>query len=643
MCGIVGIFSLRGGPVDAETVHAMTATIVHRGPDDEGIFVHGPVGIGMRRLSIIGVADGGQPLFNEDRSVAVVMNGELYNYPALRRDLERRGHAFRTGSDVETAVHRYEEDGADFVTALRGMFAFALYDVRRRRLFLGRDRLGKKPLYWAVRNDVLVFASETKALFAPRLLEPVLDPRALRSYLGHGFVPGERTMFDGVRKLLPGHVLEAGPEGVHVRAYWDLPRPARVNGTPQPTLDEAAARVRELLTDAVRVRLMSEVPLGAFLSGGVDSSAVVALMTRETAGPVETFAVGFDDTEFDETAYARRAASLYGTSHHEVRVAGCSPDLLRELNWHHDEPAADPAAVPTLCLARFARRRVTVALTGEGGDELFAGYRHYRLYRQLSALESRVPGVRRVAGTLLGLEPLVGHLGRRRLWKGLWITSLSAPDRVRGLVSVFPDADVERLLAKEHRGTGRDGYDEAEFEATWQRAGDVDPIARAMYVDAKTQLAEQLLMKVDKTTMAASLEARCPFLDQELVEYAATLPTALKIGPAGTKVVLRRALRGLVPDDLLDRRKHGFEVPVRRWMLGELADLAAAVLLDRQAPIASALDGDAVRTVWERLRTHDDPQLARQAWTLLNLAVWLDVYRVGCSRYPSASSACATP
>jgi asparagine synthase (glutamine-hydrolysing) len=625
MCGIVGIFSPNGAHVSEDMLRAMTATIVHRGPDDEGVLVDGPVGLAMRRLSVVGVQDGAQPLFNEDRSVAIVMNGEIYNYRDLKRDLVRNGHTVRTGSDVEVAVHHYEERGLDFVTDLRGMFAFALYDARSRRLLLGRDRVGKKPLYYAVCGDTLLFGSEIKALHATGMLPKEIDPSSLRSYLSHGFIVGERTMFAGVRKLPPGCVLEAGGDGIRVRPYWDFPLPAAAESTPPPSFEHAAQQVRALLEEAVQIRLMSEVPLGAFLSGGVDSSAIVGIMSRALAAPVETFAVGFADAEFDELAYARQAAALYGTNHHEVIVEGCSPALLLDLNWHHDEPAADPATVPTLCLARFARQRVTVALTGEGGDELFAGYRHYRLYRQLSLLEGRMPGVRSMAGLLLGLEPYLGHVGPRRLWKGLWITSLLAPQRVRGLVSVFPDPDVARLLVESHRSLGPDGYDETQFEMLWRHASSADPIAQAMYVDVKAQMAEQLLMKVDKTTMAASLEARCPFLDQRLIEYVGALPTAMKIGPGGTKLLLRRALRGLVPDDLLDRKKHGFEVPVRKWMLGDLSEIAEALLLRSGAPIGRYIDVGAVRALWRRLVLTNDGQLARQLWTLLNLAVWYEV------------------
>ena len=389
MCGIVGVFSPSGPQPTEAILRAMTSSIVHRGPDDEGFVIDGPAGLAMRRLSIIGVSDGAQPLFNEDRSIAIVMNGEVYNYQDLRRELVRNGHTIRTGSDVEASVHRYEERGPDFVADLRGMFAFALYDRSKGRLVLGRDRVGKKPLYYAAVGDTLVFASEIKAIHASGLVPKAIEPSSLRSYLAHGFVPGERTMFAGVRKLPPGCLLEADRNGFRVRPYWDHPLPDAVPKE-QLGFEAAADRVRELLDEAVRIRLMSEVPLGAFLSGGVDSCAVVSLMSRAMGTPVETFAVGFADEEFDELVYARQAAKLYGTNHYDVMVERCSPELLFDLNWHHDEPASDPAIVPTLVLSRFARQRVTVALSGEGGDELFGGYQRYRLYRRLAAIERRL-------------------------------------------------------------------------------------------------------------------------------------------------------------------------------------------------------------------------------------------------------------
>lgn len=614
MCGITGLFARDGRPVSPERLRAMNATLVHRGPDQDGLLCDGGAGLAMRRLSIVGVADGRQPLFDERGDVAVVMNGEIYNHLELRAGLQARGHVFRTGSDVEVAAHLYEERGEAFVDALRGMFAYALYDRRRRRLLLGRDRLGKKPLYWAERRGVVVFGSEIKALLASGLCDDAVDDEALEGYLASGFVAGERTLHAGIAKLPAGCQLAVSAAGVSRRRYWELPAPAAAAPAADPAA--AAATVRRLLDEAVRVRLMAEVPLGAFLSGGVDSSAVVALMRRHLGGPVETFAVGFADAAFDELAHARAAAAHYATRHHEVVVRGCSPDLLADITWHHDEPAADPAIVPTFCLARFARHRVTVALSGEGGDELFAGYAHHRFAARLAALERRFPGVRGAARALHGLEPLAGGLLPRKLWKGVEVARLAPLDRPRGLVGLFTDADVRRLLGRPVAAVG------AAFRAAQAPLNGIDPVGRSLWVDAKTQLAEQLLMKVDKATMAASLEARCPFLDQRLVEYAAALPTAWKLSPRGGKLVLRAALRGLVPDALLDRPKHGFEVPIRAWLLGELRPLVGDLLLAAGAGVHARLDPALIRARWAQLGARDDQHLAKQVWALLAFALW---------------------
>ncbi|HVQ26513.1 MAG TPA: asparagine synthase C-terminal domain-containing protein, partial [Planctomycetota bacterium] len=418
------------------------------------------------------------------------------------------------------------------------------------------------------------------------------------------------------------HALELHGGRMQRRRYWDVPL-APVSDEP---VGDAPARVRELLADAVRRRLMSEVPLGAFLSGGVDSSAVVALMSRDLDAPVETFAVGFADAEYDELEHARAAARRFGTRHHEIVVDGCTPELLREINWHNDEPATDPACVPTLRLSRFARERVTVVLTGEGGDEAFAGYPHYARCRRLAALEAWTP-LHAVARTATRrLEDRFGPVGSPRWWKALWIAGLPPEERSRGWLSAFTDAGIERLLAPRIRMLSANGEGREPFASLQGRAAARDAVAQLMYVDSQLSLADHLLMKVDKMTMAAALEARCPFLDQDLLEYAWRLPTAAKLSAEGSKLVLRQALVGLVPDELLRRRKHGFDVPVRCWMLRDLAPVAEALLLATGAPIAALLDQDVVRGAWSRLARADEPLLARQLWMILNFAVWYDLH-----------------
>ena len=617
MCGIAGMLALNGGGVDRDAVAAMNATLVHRGPDQEGIAVLPDAVLAMRRLSIIGVTNGRQPIANEDGTVLLVMNGEIYNYRSLREDLERRGHRFATASDAEVAVHLYEEESTEFVKRLRGMFAFALYDRARRRLVLGRDRAGKKPLYWAARGGRLLFGSEIKALHASGLLPKELDASSLRSYLRHGLVAGERTLFADVRKLGPGTLLVAEGGRTRVEEYGD--GPARVDVP--ATLDEASARLRELLDEAVRVRLMSEVPLGAFLSGGVDSAAVVALMARHLDAPVQTFSVGFEDSAIDEVAHARETARLLGTVHHQVIVRDCGPALLREVNWHQDEPAADPAAVPTLCLSRFARQHVTVVLTGEGGDEAFGGYRHYVLGRRVQAIGQWVPGLRALARSAQHLPAGLEQRLPRRLWKAVWLASLDDEDRLRGWLSTFTEGEIDGLIGAPSNGNGADAY--ARLLRGMPAGTDPDTFARRlMHLDARLSLAEGLLMKVDKMTMAASLEARCPLLDQHLIAYASSLPMAMKLGREGTKLALRRAVEDVVPAAVRTRRKHGFDVPLRRWLQHDLAADVRALLLDAGAPLRALIDLEPVRARWASLQRRDDDLIARQLWLLLNLAVW---------------------
>ena len=621
MCGISGIFSL-GERAAPDVLGTMNDVLAHRGPDDAGTYRQGRAAIGMRRLSIIGVANGHQPIFNENGDVAVVFNGEIYNYLGLKADLQAAGHRFSTASDVETVVHLYEDHGDDFIHHLRGMFALALYDVRRDRLILARDRSGQKPLYWARSGDLLVFGSEIKALHASGLVPKRLDLDSLRSYLTYGFVVGEHTLFEGVNKLPAGHTMVLSEGTTEIRQYWDLPAP----GGGDETLDSAAATIRELLEESVRKRLMSEVPLGAFLSGGIDSSAVVALMRRHL-DPVQTFCVGFEDGRYDELAEARRVAELYGTRHHELSLTGCNLALLRDVNWHHDEPAGDPAAVPTFCLSHFARQRITVVLTGEGGDEVFAGYTHHRHHFRFGELDARVPGLSPVARGIVRLESLLGPLGAAKFWKGVWIAGLPVEERHRGWYATYTDRELERLLRPETREACRNGSLSAPFRALYSKMGDRDLLDQLLYVDSKLSLADQLLMKVDKTTMAASLEARCPLLDQELVEYAAALPSSLKLtASGGAKQVLRHALRGLVPDDVLDRPKHGFDVPLETWLLRDLQGFVDDGLLADSAPIGRYVDLGEVRTLWSRFRKHRDMRFCKQIWRLLNLAVWHEVH-----------------
>ena len=626
MCGICGVLEFSPGRLPEEALHqaigSMNAAMVHRGPDDDGSFVDGHCGLGMRRLSIIGVQNGRQPIFNEDRSVVLVMNGEIYNYRQLRSDLEKRDHVFSTDSDAEVIVHLYEEDEGKFVDPLRGMFAIALWDRARQRLVLVRDRPGKKPLYWAESQGRLIFGSEIKAIHASGLVKKEFDPSGLESYLCFGYVVGEGTLFREVKKIPAAHmqIWEAGRH--ELCRYWNLPRPDEAQLFGREALKTASDHVRELLEESVRKRLMSEVPLGAFLSGGVDSSAIVALARKLSVEPIHTFSVGVSEASIDESEKARTVAEHLGTVHHALRIETCTLDLLREINLQYDEPAADPAAVPTYCLSRFARRHITVALTGEGGDEVFAGYRHHAYSRKLDQWDQRLLGLGLVAR---GAQILARGVNSR-LSKALWLAGLPAGKRVRGWTSAFTDKELSVLVRSGVTDESRAACFDSSIEEWETRNGPVDAVTRLLYFDAVSGLADQLLMKVDKMTMAASLEARCPLLDQELVEYAATLPTPYKLGPEGGKLVFRKAIRGLIPEEILNLPKQGFDMPLNDWYRGHLEPAVDSFILSDSSPLTEWLDRPAVDSLWRGNQKERSDRSQLQVWRLLNLAVWLELH-----------------
>ena len=621
MCGIGGIVALRSEPVPKEALLRMNDTVHHRGPDDEGYYCeHSDVGLAMRRLSIIDRQGGHQPIHNEDNSIWVIFNGEIYNHHELRSLLQASGHQFYTASDTEVFVHLYEEYGHRFVDHLRGMFAFALYDRTKQSLLLGRDRLGQKPLYYAVTQDYLIFSSEIKAIHASALVSKGLDGYALDSYLSHGFVAGARTMFEGVRKLPAGCVLVLHNSDIEVKRYWDLPRAKEFGISEQ----EAVSRLRVLLEEAVRIRLMSEVPLGAFLSGGIDSSAVVGLMARQLSSPVKTFSVGFGDSRIDELDQAREVARHFGTDHHEYVITGCKPDLLKDINWYHDEPAADPAMVPTFLLSKFARQKVTVALTGEGGDEIFCGYNHYRIYYKLLQFERRFFKLNRLARGFESFPQITQYFGNRRLWKGLWIAGLAPEERPRGWLSIFTDYEKQLLCRREFLEKLMETTTKNVFAEYHECVRGHDSIAQSMYIDSKLQLADQLLMKVDKASMASSLEARCPLLDHKLVEFVSVLPTEMKISRFGSKLILRKSLSDILPREVLERPKQGFEVPLRRWLQHDLKDCVRDFLLQPNRTVFDYIDYRFVQSLWTDFSKHPDQLLARQLWLLLNLTIWYE-------------------
>ena len=620
MCGISGIFHLDPrARIDELLLHRLNAAIAHRGPDDDGFYVNGPVGLANRRLSIIGLADGRQPIANEDGTVWTVYNGEIYNYPELRAALEQKGHRFRTSTDTEVIVHAYEEHGADFVERLNGMFAIALWDDRRRRLLLYRDRLGEKPLYYTVTRGRLVFASELKALLQDPSVGRAISPEALRAYLTFQYNPDRQTIFRDVVRLRPGTVLEATAAGVVERVYWEVP------AEPGPAWPEEryVEALRELLRDSVRRRLLSDVPLGAFLSGGVDSSTVTALMTGITDRPVQTFAVGFRvPGAYDESAHAERVARHFGADHRTLVVGSMDVEhLLPRTVYHLDEPIADYAAIPTFLLSEFARRHVKVVLTGEGADELFAGYPHYRFASLLRHYERLPRGARRLLGAL------GGRLAPPKMAKALEAGGFDPVAGYRRMKAVFRPEEMERLLAPA-AGAAPNGHDGLElFRTLFRRGQRLDPLNRYLLADLSTWLPEDLLMKVDKMSMSVGLEARVPFLDHRLVELVAGMPSQLKWGRE-PKHLLRRAAAGLVPDVVLHRPKHGFTLPLDRWFRAECRPFAEELLLGTRARARGLFDARAVARIWQAYLAGRHGAFM-QVWVLLNFEVWSRVFLDG--------------
>jgi len=622
MCGFVGIFDPSGAP-DGNRVpvlEAMTRTLVHRGPDDDGTFFDSHVALGHRRLSIIDLATGRQPIDNEDGSVWVVFNGEIYNHRDLRALLETKGHVFRTKSDTETIVHAYEAWDVACIERLRGMFAFALWDRRRRRLLLARDRIGKKPLYYATVGERVIFASEIKALLAFPGLDRGLDLEAVSDYFSLLYIPREKAIFRQVRKVLPGHYLTADAAGTAVRCYWD------VRFAPEPTSEsQAAARVAELLSESVRVRLESDVPLGAFLSGGLDSSAVVGMMARQASAPVATASIGFSDPAFDELPYARLAAQHFVTDHRDEVVVPSAAEAVTALSWYYDEPFGDSSAIPTYYVSQLARHRVKVVLSGDGGDESFAGYRRYHFDVRENRLRTWVPASIRgaVFGLLGAMYPKADYLPQVFRGKAFLSNVARTPwEAYLHSVSGVDEADKTRLLGADVRRT-LGTYRTAElFHDLYRAADTADSLSCIQYIDFKTYLPDDILTKVDRASMANSLEVRCPFLDHALIEYAARLPSSFKLRGRQSKLILKRAVAGLVPDVILQRPKMGFAMPVGSWLRTDLRQLVHDhVLTDRSGHGLFSLD--TVRQFW---REHDAGWRDRTPalWGLLVFNVWYE-------------------
>ena len=618
MCGICGIFEFANrNPIAKERIHAMNQTMVHRGPDDGGVFVGPGIGLGHRRLSIIDLAGGHQPMSNEDDTVWVLLNGEIYNYPELRANLLHKGHKFKTKSDTEAIVHLYEERGEDCFADLRGMFAIAIWDSRNRKLVLARDRVGKKPLFCAADGRGIIFGSELKALLAADHLAREIDECALSDYFSFGYIPAPKTIYRAVRKIRPGHFLTASASGVEERPYWDL----SFGHVEQRSEQEWCERLRHELCEATRVRLMSDVPLGAFLSGGIDSSSVVATMGRLMKRAVTTCSIRFDEEEFNEAPYAEQVAKLFGTDHHVRTVQPDAVGIMSKLAWHYDEPFADSSAIPTYYVSKIAREKVTVALGGDGGDEAFAGYRRYKLDHYENVLRGYFPSGLRSAvfGPLGRWYPALAWAPRVfRAKATLQSLSRSPLEGYFNAVSYFRPGEKTHLFTRDfQRHLG--GYDAIEvFRHHYERAGTEDLLSRIQYVDIKTYLPDDILTKVDRASMAVSLEVRAPLLDHKFLEMAARIPSQLKLRGGSGKHILKKALEPILPENILYRSKQGFAVPLNSWLKRELKDMAHEVILRTEDGI---LERSFLQKIWNQHQkgTHDRSALL---WSVLMFRMW---------------------
>ncbi len=624
MCGIAGIvYRDPQHSVLLDELKPMLDRIIHRGPDDWGYHIDGSVGFGMRRLSIIDLATGHQPIHNEDSTVWTVFNGEIYNFRDLRPILESKGHRFTTNSDTEVIVHLWEEYGPGFVEHLRGMFAIALWDLRTRRFVLVRDRLGIKPLYYCENDQGLFFGSELKSLIAHSAVGREIDYAALREYLELMYIPAPRTVFTNVRKLHPGHCAIWCDGQLRIERYWDsVPDPISIE------FDDAVEQLRDELLRAVRMRLIADVPLGVFLSGGIDSSAVVAMMARQMNEPVKTFSIGFDYAPYNELPHARKVAEHLGTGHHEEIVRPDAIGLLPKLVWHYDEPFADSSAIPTYYVSRLARRHVTVALTGDGGDELFAGYKHYRWLQKYATFDRLMGPLRHPLFSAAARLPV--PLRYREILRRL---SKPLPDITREALGAFTTEFMNTVAP--NPPIGKEYAESFSNDDLWKRVPNGSFVDRVMYADQKTYLVDDILTKVDRASMAVSLEARVPLLDHRVVELANRLPLNTKLRDGRiSKHILKEIIRPWMPDGFDTERKQGFGVPLVHWFRTDLRDYLYDRLLSSKSRERGLFDMAGVEQIIDE-HVSGRMQLMDELWTLLFLEEWFTQFVDG---EPSASS-----
>src|SRR6266702_85502 len=619
MCGICGVFNLQSGePVSRDLIAQMTDLISHRGPDESGMYLDGPVGLGSTRLSIIDLSNGHQPISNETGDVWIVFNGEIWNYKALRKEFLEKGHRFRTNSDTETIIHAYEEYGVDCIAHLHGMFGLAIWDVTRRRLLLARDRVGKKPLYYTRVDGNLVFASEIKSLLCHPQVKRRADVQALADFLSVRYVPGPATLFANISKVLPGHLILFENGEIKEHCYWDF----TFGKTEDHPVEDYIQGIRQHINRAVEERLMADVPLGAMLSGGVDSSIITGIMSQLMNEPVKTFAVGFDVPGYSELPYARLVAQHFGTEHHDL-IVKCS-DLSAYwplLTWHRDEPVSEPSDIGVYLVSKLAKQYVKVVLSGEGGDELFAGYPKYivdwlaRYYQILPAhMRDQL------------ISPLLERLpyNMRKLKMTARALSQPAPERWMNWFGVFNGQLKTNLLSARTKASIDSDSSQA-FRRWLEKNPQRDDLSSMLYLDTKIWLPDNLLMKGDKMTMAASLESRIPLLDYKLIEFAASIPSHIKVKPFKTKYFLKRAYADFLPESILTRKKMGFNVPISNWFRGEQRNLITRLLLSERARSRGFLSNEFVASL---LSDHLESrtQYGNQLFILASLELWFRVF-----------------
>jgi asparagine synthase (glutamine-hydrolysing) len=627
MCGIAGVLYADGDRFpDRSVLEAMGQAIAHRGPDADGFLVEPGIGLVHRRLSIIDLAGGDQPIPNEDGSIQIIFNGEIYNFETLRKDLENKGHRFRTRSDTETIVHLYEEEGDRCVERLRGMFTFALWDRAKKQLVLARDRLGIKPLYLYRDREKLIFGSELKAILAHPEVDRTIDPAAVEDYLAFGMVPGPRTIFRRAEKLQPAHVLSlrSGDLKKTPRRYWQL----RFEPDLKPTADEWQEAIRAKLEETVRLHLIADVPVGAFLSGGMDSSVMVALSAGATRGPLQTFSIGFQDESFSELPFAREVAQKYGTQHIEEIVTPDAASLVDELTHFYDEPFADSSAIPTYLVSRLASRSVKVALSGDGGDEAFGGYARYAHDLNEAALRKCFPAWFRskVLGPLGRAWPKTDWLPRPlRAKTRLTNLSLDADDAYANTLSACR-GPLRRQLMAAHLAGQLNGHEPEKVIRSGHAQGPAgDALGGMIAADVACILPDDFLVKVDRASMAHGLEVRPPLLDHELLELAGRIPSEMKVHKGATKWIFKEAFRSRLPAGLVDRKKHGFEIPLDSWLRGPLRETIEEHVLGNQSPVSQFIDMGVARRLYDAHLAGASRQ-GQVLWSLLMLARWAERY-----------------